>query len=119
MELCKILIMKLDNWVQWRYRMTRMLNDIDGIINIVEGKVWAPERGVAAVGDAVLGVYNQTLREYERILSTALLLINSDISDEILVKVMRFSYPKYLCTTHPMDELHRLYDGMNDGWYDI
>lgn len=80
-------------------------------MDIVEGKVRIPERPVVTAGDVgtSLGAYNRMLREYQRDLSTGLLLITNNISDEILDKVMTFSHPKDV-----WDELHRLYHGMNE-----
>lgn len=114
MELSKIQIAKLDglNWTQWKYRMSALLRGIDGLIEIVEGKVKKPEKPGSEAGDAAaaaLVLYEETLRKVIRLNSTALLLITNNITDEVLDKVIRFDNPKDV-----WDELHRLYEGVNE-----
>ena len=89
--------------------MSTLLRGIDGIMEIVEGKTQKPEKPSAGAGDAALASYNETVKEYMKLESMALLLITNNIADETLDKVIRFSTPKEV-----WDELHRLYDGVND-----
>lgn len=117
MELSKIQIVKLDghNWISWKYRMVALLRGMDGLMDIVDGKTQRPARPVNGSGDAVIESYNKSLRNFVKLESTALLLITNNMTDETLGKVIRLSTPKEV-----WDELHRLYEGPNEGrLYDI
>ncbi|KAJ0178263.1 hypothetical protein K1T71_006086 [Dendrolimus kikuchii] len=48
MDLCKMQISKLDgtNWVPWKYRMSALLRGIDGLLDIIEGRIRKPVRPV-------------------------------------------------------------------------
>lgn len=116
MELSRIQISKLtdgSNWVPWRYRMTALLEGSgDGLMEVVRGKAQRPEKPATNGGDAdvvAYANYEKALNEYLRKANMALLLITTNISDTTLDKVIRFTDPKEV-----WDELHRLYDGVND-----
>ncbi|KAJ0180500.1 hypothetical protein K1T71_003904 [Dendrolimus kikuchii] len=70
MDLCKMHISKLDgtNWVTWKYRMSALLRGIDGLLDIVEGRIRKPVRPVVVDnevdGAAVLADFNKKLNEY-------------------------------------------------------
>ena len=114
MELSKIQIPRLENhnWVPWKYRMCTLLKGIDGLMDIVEGKIIRPVKPCNVVGESAImamATYNEEIKNYTKLESTALLLITNNIADETLNKIMRFSTPKEV-----WDELHRLYDGIGD-----
>lgn len=95
--------------------MTALLRGMDGLMDIVEGKLQRPARPVEGSGDAAIELYNRSLRDFIKLESTALLLITNNVTDETLGKVIRLSTPKEV-----WDELHRLYEGPNEGrLYDI
>lgn len=93
--------------------MLAMLRGMDGLMDIVQGKISKPEKPAKSdtmegtVFEAAMATYQRNLAEYYKLESTALLLITNNLLDETLDKVIRFTNPKEV-----WDELHRLYDGV-------
>ncbi|KAI5642892.1 gag-polypeptide of LTR copia-type domain-containing protein [Phthorimaea operculella] len=113
MELSKIQIQKLDatNWTHWKYRIETLLRGL-GMMDLVQGRSKRPVKpavGSDAAAVKAMSEFEKVDAEYTKAECTALLLLTNNISDESLDKVMRFSNPKDV-----WDELHRLYDGVDD-----
>ncbi|KAI5635187.1 gag-polypeptide of LTR copia-type domain-containing protein [Phthorimaea operculella] len=113
MELSKIQIQKLDanNWTHWKYRIETLLRGL-GMMDLVQGRSKRPVKpavGSDAAAVKAMSEFEKADAEYTKAECTALLLLTNNISDETLDKVMRFSNPKDV-----WDELHRLYDGVDD-----
>ncbi|KAI5642431.1 gag-polypeptide of LTR copia-type domain-containing protein [Phthorimaea operculella] len=113
MELSKVQIQKLDatNWTHWKYRIETLLRGL-GMMELVQGRSKRPVKpavGSDAAAVKAMSEFEKADAEYTKAECTALLLLTNNILDETLDKVIRFSNPKDV-----WDELHRLYDGVDD-----
>ncbi|KAI5640743.1 gag-polypeptide of LTR copia-type domain-containing protein [Phthorimaea operculella] len=82
------------------------------MMELVQGRSKRPVKpavGSDAAAVKAMSEFEKADAEYTKAECTALLLLTNNISDETLDKVMRFSNPKDV-----WDELHRLYDGVDD-----
>lgn len=103
------------NWSSWKYKISIILRGISGVINILEGKTCKPESPTREASSEDVENYNKKLRNYQKLDSTALFIMTSNMTDETLQKVIRFTTAKDV-----WDELHRLFDGISeDRAYDL
>lgn len=105
----KIYISQLEgskNWATWKYKVTAMLRGTESAMEAVEGKLSKP---ILGTGDGALRAYNTELLRYRKAESNALLILTSNMTDETLMKVMRYETAKEV-----WQELHRLYDGQTE-----
>ncbi|CAH2103701.1 unnamed protein product [Euphydryas editha] len=106
---CKIDIGHLEgakNWSTWKFKATLLLRGMPGGLDAVNGTLQKPEKPTK---DDEISKYNTALDYYNKVDSSALLLLTANMSDETLQKIMRFNSSKEV-----WDELHRLFDGTSE-----
>ncbi|KAL0892790.1 hypothetical protein ABMA27_014491 [Loxostege sticticalis] len=107
----KIEIAKLkgkENWATWKYNVSALLEGAEDALEAVNGTLVKPTpvTGEAGAGDAAVSAYKAALAKYKRTESSARLMLTTNMSEETLKKVMRYT------TAHEVwKELHRLFDG--------
>lgn len=95
-----------ENWATWKYKVSVMLRGTEGAMEAAEGKLRKP---ILGTGDGAVMAYNSELLKYRKADSNALLIMTSNMTEETLMKVMRFE------TAHEVwEELHRLFDGQSE-----
>lgn len=103
------------NWQTWKFKISIMLRGVTGAMDVVEGILSRP--ATLEVGATVeeQTAYNNNLTNFMKADNNALLLITTNMKEDILQNVMRFNTSKEV-----WDELHRLYDGVSeDKAYDL
>lgn len=103
------------NWVTWKYKIMILLRGISGAIDLLEGKLVKPKPLAQNESTDDKKKYTDSLLEYTKADTNTLLILTTNITEETLTKVMRFStaYEVWL-------ELHRLFDGnVEDKTYDL
>ncbi|XP_073942505.1 uncharacterized protein [Choristoneura fumiferana] len=108
---CKIDIGHLEgvkNWSTWKFKATLLLRGMPGGLDAVNGTLEKPVKPTTSKADEI-SQYNTALDHYNKIDSSALLLLTANMSDETLQKIMRFNSSKEV-----WDELHRLFDGKSE-----
>ncbi|KAJ2938391.1 hypothetical protein O0L34_g13315 [Tuta absoluta] len=94
------------NWMTWKYKISIMLEGTENAMAAVQGKLVPPTPVQDSEGDAAVSAYNAALARYKKTETGALLMITTNLSEETLMKVMRYR------TAHEVwQELHRLFDG--------
>ena len=103
------------NWPTWKYKVLLLLKTHTGAIEALNGSLQMPSHpGTQATADD-LKTYKNKCDEFNKIQSTALLLLTTNMTEEMLTKVMRFTSVKEM-----WDELNRLYErSSQDRSYDI
>ena len=99
-----------ENWNTWKYKITVLLDGTEGALEAVEGTLQKPTQPAAGAGDAAVSTYNKAMKNYKKTESGALLMLTTNMTEETLVKVMRFKTAKEV-----WQELHRLFDGESEG----
>ncbi|KAI8435453.1 hypothetical protein MSG28_003756 [Choristoneura fumiferana] len=108
---CKIDIGHLEgvkNWSTWKFKASLLLRGMPGGLDAVNGTLEKPVKPTTSIADEI-SQYNTALDHYNKIDSSALLLLTANMSDETLQKIMRFNWSKEV-----WDELHRLFDGKSE-----
>ncbi|KAL0852111.1 hypothetical protein ABMA28_000351 [Loxostege sticticalis] len=115
----KIEIAKLkgkENWATWKYNVSALLEGAEDALEAVNGTLVEPTpvTGEAGAGDVAVSAYKAALAKYKRTESSARLMLTTNMSEETLKKVMRYT------TAHEVwKELHRLFDGESKNEDDI
>lgn len=118
MEFTKVQIGLLngkENWATWKFKISILLRSQPGVIDVVEGNLQAPTpKGDEASTQEVTKYYSD-LEKFMKADSTAMIIISSNLSDQTLEMIMRFTTAREVWL-----ELHRLFDGVSeDKAYDI
>lgn len=93
------------NFKTWKFKFLMVLKGVPGALDILEGKRPKPVlQGMATPEEKAM--YTKDLEEYNRIDSTIVVLLTTNMSDDTLQKLMRFDNSKDM-----WDELQRLYGG--------
>ena len=102
------------NWATWKFKIRLLLQSNPGTLDAVEGKLQKPTLPGEQT-EANLSKYKNDLQNYLKTDSTAMLLLTTNMSDDILTKVMRFMTAKEM-----WDELNHLYErASEDRSYEI
>lgn len=101
------------NWSTWKYKISILLRSVDRATDVVEGKLKKPvyQEGASAseAGDAAAITYRSELSTFIKADTSALLLLTTNLKEDILKNVMRFTTARDVWL-----ELHRLYDGISE-----
>lgn len=103
------------NWPTWKYRVLLLLRSNTGTLEAVQGTLVKPAHPGEGAEAEALTKYKVECDSYNKIESTALLLLTTNMTNEMLNKVMRFT-----TASDMWDELNRLYErGSQDRTYDL
>lgn len=98
------------NWSTWKYKISILLRSVDRGLDVVEGKFTRPEcQDGADAGDATVNTYRTEYAAFVKADTSALLLLTTNLKEEILKNVMRYTTSREVWL-----ELHRLYDGISE-----
>src|SRR5436190_23093011 len=111
MELTKVQIGHFDgkHWSTWKYKVCILLKSLPGAFEVVEGNLQQPKEPEPNALEETKAKYELDLASFTKADSNALLIITTNMTEEILQKVMRFSNARDVWL-----ELHRMYDGASE-----
>lgn len=96
------------NWSTWKYKSLILLRSIPGGEDIVNSKLSKPERPNTE-DELQVKDYNTKLEYFNNADTKALLILTTNMTEEVLTQVMRFHSAREVWL-----ELHRLYEGINE-----
>ncbi|KAJ0171987.1 hypothetical protein K1T71_012750 [Dendrolimus kikuchii] len=96
------------NWDTWKYKVRCLLRTVPQALEVVEGSFLPPSSEAVEGGDGI-GTFNTRLEQYIKANATALLILTTNMHEETLRKVMRFTKAREVWL-----ELHRLFDGTDE-----
>lgn len=97
------------NWTTWKYKMSIYLRGVPGTIDAIEGRLVKPKAPAADASAEAQTTYKNALEHFNKVDSCALLILTTNMSEETLLKIMRFKTSKEVWT-----ELHKLFDGVSE-----
>lgn len=112
----KVQVGNLDpnNYKTWRYKIQIVLKAMPGCFDILNGKKTKPTMASTATVEE-RAKFEEDLQIYESLNSAILILFTTNMSDDILKKILRFDSAKDM-----WDELERIYGGTCvDKTYDV
>lgn len=103
------------NWQTWKFQVMMLLRTHAGALDAVQGNLKEPTHPGDTAKAEDLVKYRNECDAYQRIDSTAFLLLTTNMTEKMLTKVMRFTTAK-----EAWDELNRLYERESqDRFYDV
>ncbi|CAA9995003.1 unnamed protein product [Nesidiocoris tenuis] len=112
MELTRVKVGLLSgkaNWSIWKFKVSAVLRGIQDAMDIVEGRLTEPQEPPATATEEVKTAYRTELQKFRETDSNAMIVLTNNLSDEDILKIMRFSNARDVWL-----ELHRLYDGSSE-----
>jgi hypothetical protein len=97
------------NWATWKYKSLILLRSIPGGEDIVSGKLSKPDEPSDKENKDQVKDYNTKLEYFNNADTKALLVLTTNMTEEILTQVMRFHSAREVWL-----ELHRLYEGVTE-----
>ena len=94
------------NWSTWKFRALILLRGIKKAVDIIEGRLIEPTAPAADANEATKKTYEKELESYSQAEATALHILTSNMTRDILLMVMRFTTAREMWL-----ELNRLFDG--------
>ncbi|CAB0020139.1 unnamed protein product [Nesidiocoris tenuis] len=103
------------NWLTWKYKVTVLLRKIPFGLDLVEGRFQKPEAPSPDCSALDRKKFEKDMDSFNKADCDALLALTTNMTEDTLQKVMRFSGAKEV-----WEELLRLYDGISeDKAYDL
>ncbi|KAJ8871124.1 hypothetical protein PR048_027428 [Dryococelus australis] len=93
------------NWRTWKYKVGALLCGVSGCLDILEGTLQEPEALKIEATLAEVTLYNSNVERFVNAESNALLILTTNMTEDMLEKIMRFSTAREMWI-----ELHRLFD---------
>ena len=97
------------NCSTWKYKMRILLKSIPGGLEVVDGNLCKPCSIGESVASEVKAQYEQELAKYTKADCSALIVLTTNMTEDVLKNVMRFSTAREVWL-----ELNRLYDGISE-----
>jgi hypothetical protein len=97
------------NWTTWKYKISVCLRGVSGAMDVVQGRLVAPNTLQEDATAAQTATYKSALEVFNKADSNALIILTTNMSDETLQKIMRFTTSREVWL-----ELHKLFDGVSE-----
>lgn len=111
MEFTKLQVGLFDgkNWSTWKYKICILLRSIPKALDVVEGNLQMPKELNPGATEQEKARYDLDVANFTKADSMALIVMTTNMTEETLQKVMRFSKAREVWL-----ELHKLYDGVSE-----
>lgn len=97
------------NWDTWKYKAISLLRTVPHALEVVEGSFLKPASPVPGTAAEAVTTYKAELERFVKADATALLIVTTNMKEETLRKVMRYTNARDVWL-----ELHRLFDGTDE-----
>ncbi|XP_063367884.1 uncharacterized protein LOC134656305 [Cydia amplana] len=97
------------NWDTWKYKAISLLRTVPHALEVVEGSFKKPTEPESPTEAGAVSTYKTELDRFVKADATALLIVTTNMKEETLRKVMRYTNARDVWL-----ELHRLFDGTDD-----
>lgn len=102
------------NYKTWRFKIQIVLKAMPGCVEVLQGKISKPSMAPTATSEEKVK-FEEDLQKFEGLNSAILILLTTNMSDDILQKLLRFDKAKDM-----WEELERLFGGTCvDKTYDL
>lgn len=97
------------NWASWKYKVLILLRTVPNGEAVIKGELIKPAELPPNSTDPQVSEYNKILETYINADTKAMLILTTNMTEETLTKVMRFTSAREIWL-----ELHRLYEGVTE-----
>ena len=85
------------NWLTWKYKMRILLKSIPGGLEVVDGNLCKPRSIGESVASEVKAQYEEELAKYTKADCSALIVLMTNMTEDVLKNIMRFSTAREVC----------------------